>query len=420
MSHNNLGVLLKGLGQGAAAEEQYRKALAIQEKLAADFPAVPDYRQDLALSHNNLGDLLAGLGQRAAAEEQYRKGLAIREKLAADFPAVPAYRQDLARSHNNLGLLLAGLGQGAAAAEQFRKALAIREKLAADFPAVPAYRQDLAGSHNNLGNLLADLGQRAAAAEQCRQALAIFEKLAADFPAVPEYRQEPGREPQQPGGPARRSRPACGGGGAVPPGPGDPGETGRRLPRRARVSSRSRWQLRQLRQLDPRWRRSGRESAMVRPGHRLFATRSREGAARRHRQAILAEQPRGPCPGSRPVTEVRRGGEGLGPGDRAQPARPATADSRAPGHVAAASWDGDRSGGRGRRVDEVVELERRPVVRLRLRVRRGQRQDRRQEGRIRRPGDGASAAGGEGGVEGRRPPEDGHRPRPAARTGPTS
>jgi tetratricopeptide (TPR) repeat protein len=186
-SHNNLGLLLADLGQRAAAAEQYRKALAIDEKLAADFPAVPDYRRDLAKSHNNLGLLLADLGQRAAAEEQYRKALAIFEKLAADFPAVPDYRSALALSHNNLGVLLGGLGQRGAA-EQFRKGLAILEKLATDFPAVPAYRQNLARSHNNLGNVLAGLGQGAAAAEQYRKGLAIDEKLAADFPAVPDYR----------------------------------------------------------------------------------------------------------------------------------------------------------------------------------------------------------------------------------------
>ena len=159
--------------------------------LAADFPAVPAYRQELAHSHNNLGILLADLGKRPEAEEQYRKALAIQEKLAADFPAVPEYRQDLARSHNNLGILLADLGKRPEAEEQYRKALAIQEKLAADFPAVPAYRQDLAISHNNLGILLAGSGE------------------------------------------------AAGGGGAVPPGPGHPREAGRRLPRRAGRTART-------------------------------------------------------------------------------------------------------------------------------------------------------------------------------------
>ncbi len=121
--------------------------------LAADFPTVPEYRQILAVSHSNLGALLADLGQRVAAEEQYRKGLAIQERLVADFPKVPVYRQDLAMSHNNLGNLLSDLGQRVVA-EQYRKGLAIQESLVADFPKVPEYQVDLGCSYGNYGNLI--------------------------------------------------------------------------------------------------------------------------------------------------------------------------------------------------------------------------------------------------------------------------
>ena len=189
LSQDNLGNLLADLGKRPEAEEQYRKALAIQEKLAAESPAVPAYRLDLALSHNNLGVLLRDLGKRPEAEEQNRKALALLEKLSAEFPDVPRYRQDLALSHNSLGILLAGLGKGPEVEEQYRKALAIQEKLAGESPAVPEYRRHLAKSHHNLGNLLDDLGNRPAAEAQYRKALALLEKLAAEFPAVPEYRQ---------------------------------------------------------------------------------------------------------------------------------------------------------------------------------------------------------------------------------------
>ena len=66
------------------------------EKLAADFPAVPDYRWGLASSHISLGQMLAGQGERAEAEAEYRAGVALAETLAADFPAVPQYRSNLA------------------------------------------------------------------------------------------------------------------------------------------------------------------------------------------------------------------------------------------------------------------------------------------------------------------------------------
>ena len=187
-SRNNLGNLLHILGKDSEAEEQYRKALTIKERLVAEFPAVPEHRGLLARSHDNLASLLANLGKRREAEEQHRKALAIQEKLAAEFPAVPEHRRDLAGSHNNLGNLLTALGKRPEAEQEFRKALAIQEKLVAEFPALPEYRKNLGNRHYNLGKLLADLGERPKAKEQYQKALAILEKLVAEFPAVPEYR----------------------------------------------------------------------------------------------------------------------------------------------------------------------------------------------------------------------------------------
>jgi eukaryotic-like serine/threonine-protein kinase len=189
-SHNNLGLVLTGLGKRPEAEEQYRKALAIREKQVAEFPTVLEHRKNMARSQDNLGNLLAGLGKRPEAEEQYRKALAIREKLVAEFPTVPEHRVALAASHSNLGNLRAGLGKGPEAEQRYRKALAIEEELVAEFPAVPLYRRDLGRIHGNLGILLAGLGKGPEAEERYRKALAIREKLVTDFPAVPEYRQD--------------------------------------------------------------------------------------------------------------------------------------------------------------------------------------------------------------------------------------
>jgi serine/threonine protein kinase/Flp pilus assembly protein TadD len=188
-SHNNLGGVLVGLGEWAEAERQHRRALALQEKLAADFHAVPEYRHHLATSHHNLGDLLKERGKRAEAERRYRRALALTGKLATDFPKVPEYRRKLAASHLSLGRLLAGQGEGAEAERQYRKALAVYEQLAADFPAVPEYRYDQATSHHSLGILLNERGKRAEAERQYRQAVTLRGRLATDFPAVPAYRQ---------------------------------------------------------------------------------------------------------------------------------------------------------------------------------------------------------------------------------------
>ena len=155
-SHTNLGLLLKGLGQnqcgGGGGVPQ--GGLAIQEKLAADFPAVPDYPPETGReSTTTWGScstwISASVRRTRRRSSTARRRLAILEKLAAEFPAVPHYRHNLAESHNNLGNLLREQNQSEKAAEQYHEALAIWQKLADDFPAVPEYRQELLGSRYN-------------------------------------------------------------------------------------------------------------------------------------------------------------------------------------------------------------------------------------------------------------------------------
>ena len=147
----HLGWLLHQTGKTSEAEAEYRKALAIQQKLADDNPAVTDFRSSLAISHNILGNLLAVTGRSSEAEAEYRKALAIQQKLADDNPAVTEFRNRLAISHNNLGNLLSDTGKPSEAEAEYRKALAIHQKLADDNPAVTEFRGFLAASHANLG-----------------------------------------------------------------------------------------------------------------------------------------------------------------------------------------------------------------------------------------------------------------------------
>jgi Flp pilus assembly protein TadD len=48
--------------------------------LAADFPAVPFYRRDLAKSYNQLGAILAGTGRAADAEAAYREAMKLYQR----------------------------------------------------------------------------------------------------------------------------------------------------------------------------------------------------------------------------------------------------------------------------------------------------------------------------------------------------
>ena len=192
-------------------------------------------RARTAAAAYRVGPIEYRLGRTAEAAAAFRLAIDGYAKLAAEFPAVPEYRNDLAGSHHNLGNLLTGLGKRPEAEEQYRKALAIEEKLVAEFPAVPEYHRDLAVSHNSLGILLAGLGKRPEAEEQLSESPGDRGEAGRGFPRRAGVPREPGRHSQQPGNSGVRSGEVAGGGGAVSESPGDPREAGRRVPRRAGV-----------------------------------------------------------------------------------------------------------------------------------------------------------------------------------------
>ena len=110
--------------------------MALKKAGRQGFLAVPQYRSDLAASHNNLGNVLIDLRQRPEAE-QFRSAAAIQEKLAADFPAVPDHLKALAVGHKQPGNSAERARRsGRRRRFQYRKALAIQDKLVAEFPAV--------------------------------------------------------------------------------------------------------------------------------------------------------------------------------------------------------------------------------------------------------------------------------------------
>ena len=175
-SYNNAGVFYDAQGQFDKAEVYYKKAIAIREKLAQDNPE--RYNPDLASSYNNAGVFYKNQGQFDKAEEYYKKAIAIYEKLAQDNPE--RYNPDLAMSYNDAGVFYGDQGQFDKAEEYYKKAMAIREKLAQDNP--ERYNPDLAKSYNNAGVFYNNQGQFDKAEEYYKKAIAIFEKLAQDNP----------------------------------------------------------------------------------------------------------------------------------------------------------------------------------------------------------------------------------------------
>ena len=107
--------------------------------MRADFPAVPDYRRDLASVHSNLGRLWAAGGRRDDAEGAYQAALKLQEAIVAASPPLPDDRQRLATTQLNLGLLRSE-DDPPAAEVACRAAVDALARLLATYPDVPEYR----------------------------------------------------------------------------------------------------------------------------------------------------------------------------------------------------------------------------------------------------------------------------------------
>jgi tetratricopeptide (TPR) repeat protein len=90
-----LGVVLQSAGRPAEAEFTLRQAVALYEKLLADYPHDPWFRSQLAYTCSLLGGLLRSTGRAQEGEQASRQAVATQEALAADFPDKTAHRSAL-------------------------------------------------------------------------------------------------------------------------------------------------------------------------------------------------------------------------------------------------------------------------------------------------------------------------------------
>ena len=68
-----------------------RRALVLNEGLAAEFPDDPEHQEKLASGLDNLARSLSIQGRNREAEELHRRSLAIREGLADRYPEMLGY-----------------------------------------------------------------------------------------------------------------------------------------------------------------------------------------------------------------------------------------------------------------------------------------------------------------------------------------
>jgi serine/threonine protein kinase len=179
------------LGDTDGAMESYRKALAIRERLAANYsPSIED-RLALSSGYGRIADMLWAKGDAPAALETYRKGLAIDEEISLLAPDKTAQR-NLWVDYRKIAYVQAQVGDLAGALETFGKSREIIEAMAAADPNDPQVLKDLSVNYTSLGDALGETGDLPGALDSYRKALAIDEQLLAGDPSNADARENVG------------------------------------------------------------------------------------------------------------------------------------------------------------------------------------------------------------------------------------
>jgi tRNA A-37 threonylcarbamoyl transferase component Bud32/tetratricopeptide (TPR) repeat protein len=170
--------VLMARGDLAGAEPIQREVVGLHAALAADYPANPEYRFEVARGQLNLGILYGRLDRGDAAIAAYQAAATAAQRLTDDFRSVADYRSQLARVRLGLGEELAARGRNDEAEATLAEALPIWEGLRAEAPGSPAHMAGLVAT-------LVRLGAVAEARKDYPRALAYLERADRQRAAAP-------------------------------------------------------------------------------------------------------------------------------------------------------------------------------------------------------------------------------------------
>jgi tetratricopeptide (TPR) repeat protein len=138
---------LKRLDEALAAR---REAAEVWDKLAADNPAVTEYRAHLAQAHLDLGNLLIRMPGQGDPAPCYAKARALLEPLTREYPDVARYQSSLGAVLSESAGLLMKTGKHAEARALLEQAVRHQERAVKLSPDVEQYRRFLAAHYMNL------------------------------------------------------------------------------------------------------------------------------------------------------------------------------------------------------------------------------------------------------------------------------
>jgi serine/threonine protein kinase/tetratricopeptide (TPR) repeat protein len=187
-SQRNLGTLFRMMSRPDQAQLFLEQAVASAKILADAHGNDANYPHALALAVNELGILWHDMNRFERAQEAHLRAIAIEEKLIRPQLAETAkYWDTLATSSGLLGTAYRRGGRHDQARAALERAVEVYEKLAGAVPTEGLYLRNLALQAFALGNFYLDAGEPDQAVAPLERAMAIQEKLVREHPDVVSY-----------------------------------------------------------------------------------------------------------------------------------------------------------------------------------------------------------------------------------------
>lgn len=167
------------IGDRAAAQDSFRKALDIAQELAKHDPKNARARGDLAFGFHKMGEVTERSDSRASAE-WFRQSLSITQELLAAAPNMAETQRLEAERRTGLAEALYYAGDKAAALTEYHNALEIWRSLAKAQPLRADFQQDVLSSYCRVCDVQREVGNTASARASEDQALSMIDRIASN------------------------------------------------------------------------------------------------------------------------------------------------------------------------------------------------------------------------------------------------
>ena len=186
--YSTLANLLKNTERVPEAARHFESAITELESVIGTAPDDQEALTKLSVNLASYANLLHSSGRRADSEDYWNRSIKVYERMAEEYPYVPQYQQNLTDSYLGLAVFMAESGSMEGAGRMFRSGLESSIRLRDTFHSNPQRRYQVASARRLVAIHLMNMSKHSEALPVMRQAAGEFTALAEDFPSAQDYR----------------------------------------------------------------------------------------------------------------------------------------------------------------------------------------------------------------------------------------